>query len=179
MDAVAGLAAGTTKLASALQQVLDQFEGDDANEDLKEDLSAWRRLSRGMRTARGNTSLDQFLQELELQSKEPVPVPSTVSLATIHGAKGLEFDTVYLIGLAEEILPSWHSVRKDCHSAAVEEERRSCFVAITRAKERLILSRAQQYRGRTRQPSRFLREMGLLDGSSGTWPHQRSRTTAS
>ena len=179
VDAVAGLAVGTTKLTPTLQPILDQFEGDDANEDLKEDLSAWHRLSRGMRTARGSTSLDQFLQELELQSKEPVPMPGTVSLATIHGAKGLEFDTVYLIGLAEEILPSWHSVRKDRHSAAVEEERRSCFVAITRARERLILSWAQQYRGRTKQPSRFLREMGLLDGSSGTWSHRGSRTTAS
>ena len=171
VDAVAGLAAGTTKLASALQQVLDQFDGDDANEDLKEDLSAWRRLSRDIRENRTITSLDQFLQELELQSKEPVPMPGTVSLATIHGAKGLEFDTVYLIGLAEEILPSWHSVKKGPHSAEVEEERRNCFVAITRAKQRLTLSRAQRYRGRTKPPSRFLREMSLLDGRFDTRSH--------
>ena len=168
VEAIAGLAAGTTKLVPAMQQVVSQFEGNDANEDLKEDLSAWRRLSGEIRTSREITALDQFLQELELRSKEPVPRPGAVSLATIHGAKGLEFDTVYLIGLAEEILPSWHSVRKGDGSAALEEERRSCFVAITRARQRLILSRARQYRGRAKQPSRFLREMGLLDGNSST-----------
>ena len=103
-----------------------------------------------------------------MRSKEPVPVPGTVSLATIHGAKGLEFDTVYLIGMAEEILPSWHSLRKQNGSAALEEERRGCFVAITRTKRRLILSRARQYKGWPKQPSRFLEEMGFLnDGSDG------------
>ena len=110
--------------------------------------------------------LDRFLQELELRSKEPAPAPGAVSLATIHGAKGLEFDTVYLIGLAEEILPSWHSVTRHNGSPALEEERRGCFVAITRTKERLILSRAQRYRGWPKQPSRFLAEMGFADDDS-------------
>ena len=105
-----------------------------------------------------------FLQEMELRSKEPVPAPGTVSLMTIHGAKGLEFDTVYLVGLAEEVLPSWHSVKGD-GSAALEEERRGCFVAITRTRKRLILSRARQYRGWPKDPSRFLEEMGCLDES--------------
>lgn len=70
-----------------------------------------------------------------------------MSLATIHGAKGLEFETVYLIGPAEEILPSWHSIKKGNGSTALEEERRGCFVAITRAKQSLVLSRARMYRG--------------------------------
>ena len=87
-----------------------------------------------------------------------------MSLTTIHGAKGQEFDTVYLIGLAEEILPSWHSVRKGDGSAAIEEERRGCFVAVTRTRKRLILSRARQYRGWPKAPSRFLEEMGCLSG---------------
>ena len=90
-----------------------------------------------------------------------------MSLATIHSAKGLKFDTVYLIGLAEKILPSWHSINKSNGSAALEQERRGCFVAITRTKQHLILSRAKQYKGWVKQPSRFLREMGLLNGDTG------------
>lgn len=168
VDLIARLAAGVMKPVSAIDQILGHFESDEPDEDLRDDLSAWRRLSGEIRTAVGPTSLDRFLQELELRSKEPVPAPGAVSLATIHGAKGLEFDTVYLIGLAEEILPSWHSVTHENGSAVLEEERRGCFVAITRTKERLILSRAQQYRGWRKQPSRFLAEMGFADDDSDT-----------
>lgn len=166
VDLIAGLATGELKPASAIDQILGHFESDEPDEDLKDDLSAWRRLSGEIRTAVGPTSLDRFLQELELRSKEPAPTAGAVSLATIHGAKGLEFDIVYLIGLAEEILPSWHSVTRQNGSSALEEERRGCFVAITRTKERLILSRAQRYRGWPKQPSRFLAEMGFADDDS-------------
>ena len=82
------------------------------------DVSAWRRIEREIRRARGAVSLAQFLQEMELRSKEPVPEPGAVSLSTIHGAKGLEFDRVYLIGLAEEVLPSWHSIKNANENAA-------------------------------------------------------------
>ena len=163
---IAGLAAGELKPASAIDQILSHFESDEPDEDVRDDLSAWRRLSGEIRTGVGPTSLDRFLQELELRSKEPVPAPGAVSLATIHGAKGLEFDTVYLIGLAEEILPSWHSVTRENGSAVLEEERRGCFVAITRTKERLILSRAHRYRGWSKRPSRFLAEMGFAEDDS-------------
>ena len=84
-----------------------------------------------------------------------------MSLATIHGAKGQEFENVYLIGLVEEILPSWHSIQKNNGGKALEEERRACFVAITRTKKRLILSRAKKYKNCEKTPSRFLVEMGL------------------
>ena len=168
VDLLAGLVAGELKLAWAIDQILGHFESDESNECLQDDLSAWRRLSGEIRTAVEPTSLDRFLQELELRSKEPAPAPGAVSLATIHGAKGLEFDTVYLIGLAEEILPSWHSVKRGNDGSALEEERRGCFVAITRTKERLILSRAQRYRGFLKRPSRFLAEMGFADDDTGS-----------
>ena len=163
VDLVAGLASGDLNLASAAENILSHFESDESDEDLKDDLSAWRRLWGEIISAVGPTSLDRFLQELELRSKEPVSTPGAVSLATIHGAKGLEFDTVYLIGMAEEVLPSWHSVMQSNGSAALEDERRNCFVAITRTKKRLILSRARQYKGWLKRPSRFLAEMGLLN----------------
>ncbi len=159
VDPIAKLAAGAINPAAAIDQVLAYFENHQPDDDLKEDLSAWRRLSREIRDVRGRTSLDRFLQELHLRTKEPVPPPGSLSLMTIHRAKGKEFDTVYLIGMAEEILPSWRSLESN---ARIEEERRECFVAITRAKRRLILSRARRYRGRPKAPSRFLDEMGCL-----------------
>ena len=164
VDVIANLTAGRVKLPAAIRQILDRFGDSDPDDDLRDDLNAWRRIEREIRAAQGFASLDRFLQELQLRSKEPVPAPGTMSLTTIHGAKGQEFDTVYLIGLAEEILPSWHSVRKGDGSAAIEEERRGCFVAVTRTRKRLILSRARQYRGWPKAPSRFLEEMGCLSG---------------
>ena len=164
VDVIANLSAGRVKLPAAIRQILDRFGDSDPDDDLRDDLNAWRRIEREIRAAQGFASLDRFLQELQLRSKEPVPAPGTVSLTTIHGAKGQEFDTVYLIGLAEEVLPSWHSVRKGDGSAAIEEERRGCFVAVTRTRKRLILSRARQYRGWPKAPSRFLEEMGCLSG---------------
>ena len=160
VDAIADLSAGNIKLTAAIEQVLNRFECSDPEDDLRDDLSAWRRIEREIRDAQGLSSLDRFLQELQLRSMEPVPAPGTVSLTTIHGAKGREFDTVYLIGLAEDILPSWQSLKNGDGSSALEEERRGCFVAVTRTRRRLILSRARQYRGRLKAPSRFLEEMG-------------------
>lgn len=139
--------------------------GNDPDPDLTEDLAAWREISNdiGKHFGRNNT-LDEFLQQLQLRSKEPSPQANTVTLMTVHGAKGREFDFVYLIGLAEDILPSFQSRQKGDGSPEMEEERRNCFVAITRAKECLILSRADSYRGWRKQPSRFLVEMGLVQG---------------
>ena len=162
VDIITSFANGRIKLPAAIQKVLEHFEGHDPDDDLEDDLNAWRRISREIRASGGLASLDRLLQELQLRSKEPIPAPGTVTLTTIHGAKGLEFDTVHLIGLAEQILPSWHSVRKGDGSAALEEERRECFVAITRTKRRLVLSWAHWYRGYQKAPSRFLQEMGCL-----------------
>ena len=125
-------------------------------------MSAWRRIATEIRNTRKDATLDQFVDERRLRSKEPVPSPDAVSLMTIRGAKDRAFDTVYLIGLAEGVLPSCHSLRRGEGSSEIDEERGQCFVAITRAKRRLILSHARHYRGRPKAPSRFLQEMGCL-----------------
>lgn len=84
----------------------------------------------------------------------------SVILMTMHSAKGLEFKNVYVIGLEENLFPSYQSASSDNE---VEEERRLAYVALTRAKERLFLSCAAQRMlfGHTsrNQPSRFLREI--------------------
>ena len=162
VSGVADLSSGKVRPPVVIEQILECFrEGDPKDDLLKDDLSAWGRIQREIRDSQGTSSLDRLLQELELRSKEPVPTPGTVSLTTIHGAKGQQFDIVYLIGLAEEVMPSWQSLQKGDGSAALEEERRGCFVAVTRTKRRLVLSRAKQYRGWTKRPSRFLKEMGI------------------
>lgn len=160
VDKVSKIASGESRMDSALGEILELFGDDEADENLKDDLSAWRRLSAEIRGDLGAVDLGRFLQELDLRSKEPHPAPGAVSLATIHGAKGLESDRVHIIGLVEEILPSWHAVNAG-HGGPLEEERRSCFVAVTRTKRRLVLSWARRYAGWPKGPSRFLTEMGL------------------
>lgn len=136
----------------------------DTSGAFSEDYDAWRSLVREIRqTAGSRVTLDLFLQELELRSKEPPPKDDEVALMTIHSAKGTEFTHVYVMGLAEDILPAYQSVQKGDASPEMEEERRNCFVAITRTREFLTLSYAQRYRGYRKGPSRFLREMALLN----------------
>lgn len=130
--------------------------------DAADDKLAWETGVRAIRAEKGGElDLADLLQGLALRPKEPPRDPGSVSLSTIHSAKGLEFDQVWLVGLAETILPSWQSLKPEAKPAEMEEERRNCFVAITRTRKNLILSRACQYRGWKKDPSRFLSEMGL------------------
>jgi DNA helicase II / ATP-dependent DNA helicase PcrA len=165
LDLIERLANDPSGARKIIDEILSEFEQATAGSDetdLAEDLSAWREISRDIARHIGrNVPLDQFLQELQLRSKEPSPKPGMVTLMTIHAAKGREFDFVYVIGMAEDIIPSYQSRQKGNASPEMEEERRNCFVAITRAKECLILSRAERYRGWRKQPSRFLVEMGF------------------
>lgn len=148
---------------NVLAELAGYTTGEEPDPDLVEDLAAWREISNDVYKHHGrNVPLDQFMQELQLRSKEPSPKPDTVTLMTVHGAKGREFDFVYVIGLVEDTMPSYQSRQKGDSSPEMEEERRNCFVAITRAKESLILSRASSYRGYPKQPSRFLVEMGFV-----------------
>lgn len=134
----------------------------DESSDVAEDRAAWLDLVKTIGKAVGRDApLEQFLQEVAIRSKEAPVGDNTVTLMTIHGAKGKEFDHVYLVGVAEDILPSFQSLKSGENSPEMEEERRNCFVAITRAREWLCLSYADSYRGWAKQPSRFLHEMGL------------------
>ena len=109
----------------------------------------------------GNLTLNVYLQQMDLVSKAPRPGPNAVRCMTVHGSKGLEFNHVYLIGMAQEVLPSFHALRKGHRSKELEEERRNCFVAITRVKETLTITRSRQYYGYSKPPSQFLAEMGI------------------
>ena len=94
---------------------------------------------------------------LDLSSKTPPPAPSAVPCITVHRSKGLQFKHVYLIGMAQEVFPSYRALKGGQRSKEVQEERRSCFVAITRACE----TRAREYFGYVKGPSQFLGKMGV------------------
>ncbi len=169
VEAVQRLESGDVRLTEAVASAAECFGSEQEDGDLKDDMIAWRRIEQEVRQARGDVPLEEFLQELELRSKAPPAAADAVALSTVHAAKGLEFDRVYLIGLADGVFPSWYSVQRGDDSAAIEEERRSCFVAITRTKKRLHLSRAREYNGWEKTPSRFLAEIGLeREGSHKT-----------
>lgn len=131
--------------------------------DVKEEQRAWSALHDEVlnRFGKDGLTLHLYLQELDLRDKIGPPPPGAIRLYTIHGSKGLEFRHVFLVGMAEGVFPSFQAVKRGDQSREMEEERRSCFVAITRVQETLTLSWARRYGGYERAPSRFLREMGF------------------
>ena len=106
-------------------------------------------------------TLSQFLQELDLRQKTSPPKRGDIQCLTIHLAKGKEFQNVYLVGLAEDQLPSYYAKQKGDSSREIEEERRNCFVAITRVQSSLTMTFADSYFDWPKEPSRFLSEMGI------------------
>ncbi|MDD5210570.1 MAG: ATP-dependent helicase [Elusimicrobiales bacterium] len=141
----------------------DLTPGEEVYARYTEERTVWENLVREITASLGeDTTLEAFLQELQMHSKEAAPHSNTILLMTIHGAKGKEFSDVYLVGLVEDELPSFQSKKKGPDSPEMEEERRNCFVAITRTINTLTLSYAGNYSGWPKKPSRFLYEMGLL-----------------
>jgi DNA helicase-2/ATP-dependent DNA helicase PcrA len=113
-------------------------------------------------------SLSGFLQEISLYSDQDAlrgendDESHQVTLLTLHNAKGLEFRAVFMIGLEEGVFPHVRSLEEN----SLEEERRLCYVGMTRAKERLTLTHAMRRnlfgRAEARLPSRFLDELPTL-----------------
>ncbi|MBM4341135.1 MAG: DNA helicase PcrA [Deltaproteobacteria bacterium] len=107
-------------------------------------------------------SLETFLEKVSLVTDVDLYVDkeNRVSLMTLHCAKGLEFPVVFIVGMEEGLLPHY---RKGEEAEDLEEERRLCYVGITRAKKKLYLSRAEERStfgvGRANLPSRFLDEL--------------------
>jgi len=108
-------------------------------------------------------SLAEFLDHAALVSDaDDFDERARVTLMTLHSAKGLEFSTVFLAGLEEGLFPHKLSLEDE---AAIEEERRLCYVGMTRAKDRLVMTWARERRSFAREafegtrPSRFLREV--------------------
>ena len=137
---------------------------EDVFNEYQKEKETWEQLVDEISNQHGgqDVTLHLLLRELDLRSKSPEPPQDAVPCFTIHAAKGMEFDHVYLVGMVEDQLPSWAAKKKGDRSLEMQEERRNCFVAITRAKESLSLTYSSKVHGRQKEPSRFLHEMGLL-----------------
>jgi len=133
----------------------------------EEDLGRLENIAELIVVANEIPKIELFLESVTLIQAEDLadqgkakPQETLVNLMTIHSAKGLEFDNVFVVGLEEGLLP--HS-RSLIEKEELEEERRLLYVAITRAKQRLFLSfvlvRFLYGEGTSQTPSRFLSEV--------------------
>lgn len=128
-----------------------------------ENLNEFKSITKTFEEESGIASLEDFLNEVSLvsdvndQKNDNSP---KVTLMTIHAVKGLEYKYVFVIGMEENIFPHVNSCAED---GGIEEERRLCYVAITRAKEKLYLVNAlrRMLYGKTsvNMPSRFINEI--------------------
>ena len=134
------------------------------DEERLDNLAEFKRIADEFEKSFGeNLTLEEFLHQIALQSNENEETSKeTVKLMTIHAAKGLEFPAVFLVGLSEGIFPSSKTI-EERKEAGLEEERRLCYVAITRAEKRLFLmdSEGLSQNGIKKLPSRFLTEIGV------------------
>ncbi len=133
-----------------------------------ENLEEFKSITKAFEEEKGVVSLEEFLMEISLVSdvEEHKNNNDVVTLMTIHSAKGLEFDNVFIIGLEEGLFPHMNSMDD---FDGIEEERRLCYVAVTRARKRLYLVNAKERMiyGQTSSNvvSRFIKEIDkdLLD----------------
>lgn len=127
-----------------------------------ENLDELEEAVREMSGEEDNATIDTFLEKatLMMQADNYKEKDEYISLMTLHSVKGLEFPVVFMVGMEEGLFP--HSLSKD-DPEAMEEERRLCYVGMTRAKERLYLSHAKRRRvfGSERHniPSRYLSDI--------------------
>lgn len=137
--------------------------------DLRLDnLEEFKSVTASFEERTGSVNLSYFLEEISLVAdiSEHKEEKDAVTLMTIHSAKGLEFDCVFLCGMEEGIFPHQNSFGSD---AEIEEERRLCYVGITRARKVLYLTNAHSRilygREQVNPPSRFIKEIDkdLLD----------------
>ena len=139
-------------------------DGSEEAEYKKENIEELKNVASTYAIRYKEKSLDMFLQEINLieqeQSKNQDGTGNYANLMTLHSSKGLEFDYVFIVGMEEGILP--HS-RSFTDENGLEEERRLCYVGITRAKEKLYLTFSERRLSRegytTQIPSRFLGEI--------------------
>ena len=139
-----------------------EAEGTDEAYARIENLDELAAVAEEVEVTVGESTLEAFLQHLALVTDVDTweDRADRVTLMTLHSAKGLEFPVVVLAGLEEGLFPHVRSIEEE---AGVEEERRLCYVGMTRAKRRLILTHARQRAAfgtaRPSLPSRFLAEI--------------------
>lgn len=128
--------------ASGMRQELESEKTLEAEVRL-ENLEEFKSITKSFEEREGLVSLEDFLLEISLISdvEEYKDDPNRISLMTVHSVKGLEFNHVFVVGMEEGIFPHMNSLME---TSELEEERRLCYVAITRAKDDLHLINARR-----------------------------------
>ena len=141
---------------------------------VRESWEARTAILRLAEEAPAGTTMRSFTDDLMSRARaQDEPTLRAVTLATLHAAKGLEWDHVYLVGLAEGLLPIAYAT----HFDQIDEERRLAYVGITRARRSLSLSWQAGSRGRS--PSRFLQEIRTSTRDAAPTAGARRRQQAS
>ncbi|MBF0203661.1 MAG: ATP-dependent helicase [Desulfamplus sp.] len=122
-------------------------------------ISKKENLEQLLYSAKEKSDILEYLEEAALiredkENSDSDDSETGVALLTIHSAKGLEFDTVFVVGCEERLLPHWRSI--DSGDKAIQEERRLMYVAMTRAQRHLYLSHANYRKGQSGLKSRFI-----------------------
>ena len=141
---------------------LTSEDGKNENESRKENLGAFINSAKEFVELNSDGTLEDFLNHVALitdldavDEKE-----SRVKLMTVHAAKGLEFPVVFVVGMEDGLFPHANSLFKD---EALEEERRACYVALTRAERKLYITAAKRRmvfgKAKNAKVSRFIDEM--------------------
>lgn len=152
---------------SGMRQDLESIKTLEAELRL-ENLMEFKSITASFEERTGSVNLGDFLEEISLIAdiSEHKESNDEVTLMTIHSAKGLEFEVVFLVGMEEGIFPHTNSLMEE---NGLEEERRLCYVGITRAKKQLFISNAKRRmlygKDSMNMPSRFIKEIdeNLID----------------
>lgn len=160
-----------TSIPDILEQLLidvdyerELNEDEDKKDDRKENIQELLISMRSYFSSVNNPSFDEFIENCALQSSQDEVVDGDfVTLMTVHTAKGLEFDYVFVYGLNDGVFPSRRAVEES--RKGLEEERRLAYVAFTRAKKKLYLTYNNDFSYMMNEKlmvSRFIREAGLI-----------------
>ncbi|MCJ2378899.1 DNA helicase II [Vibrio sp. ZSDZ34] len=170
--------------ASGLYSMYEQEKGEKSKariENLEELVTATRQFEKP-EEAEDMTLLTAFLTHAALEAGEGQAdeFDDAVQLMTLHSAKGLEFPTVFMVGVEEGMFPSQMSAEE---AGRLEEERRLCYVGMTRAREKLYMTYAEMRRlygqDKYHKPSRFIRELPQVHLEEVRMKAQVSRPTSS
>ena len=171
LEAYGAMSADGLPGAPSLEEVIERLGGQALMDRLRAERSPGERYPAAVERLRtlvdasdGETvseQIDAMLQLVALSTSGGVETdPHRVNLLTLHSTKGLEFSRVYIVGVEDEQMPGWKAIREDLE-ADIQEARRLLYVGMTRAKDRLVLTRAEQRFGFPGGGSLFLVEAGL------------------
>jgi DNA polymerase III epsilon subunit family exonuclease len=161
----------TSMVSPSLEEVIERLGGRRLMEKLQAEPDAARRYPAALARLTAlieqeageslEAATDRFLERVALSASQGADVePHRVNLLTLHSTKGLEFSRVYVVGVEDEQIPGFFDRERDQESQ-LEEARRLLYVGMTRAKDRLVLTRVDRRAGKPAGGSRFLEEMQL------------------